>query len=383
MGRLAEQKKKPKFQIVRNDYASPEERMESVLKAVEEINKIYGKGTIERGSEADPEFFFLKTIASGILSLDVGTKIPGFPRGRMTEIWGPNQVGKSSTVLASIAAEQARDPHFMATIIDTEWRFDLIRAYHFGVDLSRLFLHQTSNGEEAIDVARHMLLAGTDAVYFDSVTGLVPVKQVEGESEANYIALHARLMSNAARVLTPAMAAYDRSRRAAIVFVNQVREDPNTMFGNPQKPTGGRALEFYASLRLNLLSQAKDDWIYDESGEMIGQWVRYNVMKNSLGGPPRATGKYPLLFETGIDKRRDALNAATELGIVDKRGAGYYTFKRKDGSELKIQGEANFLRKLTEDEVLFQELYSACEEKIRERYSHEAALKKLGLTEAS
>lgn len=365
---MAEGKKKLSFEIVRNDGASPEKRMESLQRAIEEINKTYGKGTIVRGSDADIDFFLLKTISSGILSLDAGTKIPGFPRGRMTEIWGPNQSGKSSTILAAIAAEQKRDPYFTATIIDTEWRFDFVRAYQFGIDLSRIFVHQTTHGEEAIDVARLMLLNGVDAVFFDSVTGLVPTRQLDGDSDTNYVALHARLMSHAAKVLTPAMAAYDRSRRAAIIFINQVRDDPNASFGNPTRPTGGHALEFFASLRLYLLSQAKDDWIYDENGELIGQWVRYYVVKNTLGGLPRFSGRYPLLFETGIDQRRDALNAAEMLGIIEKKGAGYFVFRRADGSEFKIQGEANFLQKLHEDPKLFQELYGACEAKIRERF---------------
>lgn len=348
----------------RNDFSTSEERLASLLQAVEHINKTYGAGALVRGSDAPPEFFIPQTIDTGILSLNAVLGLSGIPRGKFTEIWGHNQVGKTSTTIWWIASAMKADPDFHAVFIDTEWRFDFLRAYEFGVDLSRLFLHQTTNGEEAIEIARTMLRAGIDLVVIDSVTGLLPTRQAEGDLNTSWVGLHARLMSEAARILTPSMAAYDRARRGAVVFTNQLRDNPGVMFGNPTGPTGGHALAFYASLRMELRSGAKDDWIVDpETGETIGQWVRFYPHKNSINGR-KVDGKYPLLFVQGIDPYRDAIHAGEVLGII-KRGGAWYSYTRPNGEEVRAQGEARFFQLLREQPEILDEIANQCRDAIQ------------------
>lgn len=355
---------KKKAVTKRNDFSTSEERLASLLQAVEYINKTYGDGALVRGSEAPPEFFIPQTIDTGILSLNAALGLSGIPRGKFTEIWGHNQVGKTSTTIWWIASAMKADPDFHAVFIDTEWRFDFLRAYEFGVDLSRLFLHQTTNGEEAIEIARTMLRAGIDLVVIDSVTGLLPTRQAEGDLNTSWVGLHARLMSEAARILTPSMAAYDRARRGAVVFTNQLRDNPGVMFGNPTGPTGGHALSFYASLRMELRSGAKDDWIVDpETGETIGQWVRFYPHKNSINGR-KVDGKYPLLFVQGIDPYRDAIHAGELLGII-KRGGAWYSYTRPNGEEVRAQGETRFFQLLREQPEILDEIVNQCRNAIK------------------
>lgn len=351
--------KKKSTKIKRNDFSTPEERLAALNEAIAEINKAYGEGALVRGSDAPPEFFIPQTIETGILSLNATLGLPGIPRGKFTEIWGHNQVGKTSTIIWWIASAMRADPYFHAVFIDTEWRFDFLRAHEFGVDLSRLFLHQTSNGEEAVEIAREMLKAGIDLVAFDSVTGLLPTRQAEGDVSTSWVGIHARLMSDAARILTPCMAAYDRARRGAVIFTNQLRDNPGVMFGNPTGPTGGHALEFYASLRMELRSGANNDWIVDpDTGETIGQWVRFYPHKNSINGR-KSDGKYPLLFAEGIDPIRDAIHAGELLGVVQRSGA-WYSFTRPNGEEIRGQGEAKFILELKNNPDVVSEIADQC-----------------------
>lgn len=350
------------------------DRVTSLFEVVKRINEKYGQGTIVRGSEASPEFFYPRTIETGILSLNARLGITGLPRGKFTEIWGHNQVGKSSTALWIIASAMKADPDFYAVYIDTEWRFDFLRAHEFGVDFSRLFIHQTKNGEEAIEIARDMLRSGVDLVVIDSVTGLLPTKMEEGDMDSHYIGVHARLISQASRVLLPSMAAFDRSRRGSVLFINQLRDNPGQMYGDPSAPTGGKALGFYSSLRLELRSLTKNDWIVDpETGDTIGQWIRFYVHKNSINGR-RTEGRYPLLFANGIDPIRDAIEAGVVLGVIERGGAGIHRVTLPSGEVIQEKGADNFYKFLSENKQVTEAIAARCREILQENLSKAISL---------
>lgn len=280
--------------------------------AVLQITKEYGKGSIMRLGDKGA-WGAIETIPTGSLSLDIALGLGGIPKGRMIEVFGPESSGKTTVALHMIAEVQKRGG--IAAFIDAEHALDPKYAKSIGVNIDELYISQPDTGEQALDITETMVRSNAiDMIVIDSVAALVPKAEIDGEMGDSHIGLQARLMSQALRKLTPVVS----KSKCIIVFINQLREKIGVMFGSPEVTTGGKALKFYASIRLDV---RRIDGL-KLGGEKIGNRTRVKVVKNKIA-PPFKEAEFDIIYGTGISREGDVLDLASEINVVNKSGAWY------------------------------------------------------------
>jgi len=325
-----------------------EDKLKALDAALAQIERQYGKGAVMKlgdpGSQMNVE-----TIPTGSLSLDIALGLGGIPKGRIVEIYGPESSGKTTVTLHMIAEVQKRGG--IAGFIDAEHALDPVYAKNIGVDIDNLYISQPDNGEQALEITETMVRSGAiDIVVVDSVAALVPKAEIDGDMGDSHVGLQARLMSQALRKLTAVIS----KSNCTVIFINQLREKVGIMFGNPETTTGGRALKFYSSVRLDVrrIESLK------QAGEVIGNRTRVKVVKNKIA-PPFKEAEFDIMFGKGISKIGDILDLAADLNIVVKSGAWYAYNGNKIG-----QGRENAKLYLAEHTDICAEV----EQKVREHY---------------
>ena len=324
------------------------EKIRALESALQQIEKQYGKGSVMKLGDTGANMN-VEVVTSGSLSLDAALGLGGFPKGRIIEIYGPESSGKTTVALHAVAEVQKRGG--IAGFIDAEHALDPVYASNIGVDINNLYISQPDNGEQALEITETMVRSGAvDIVIVDSVAALVPKAEIEGDMGDSHVGLQARLMSQALRKLTAVIS----KSNCIVIFINQLREKVGVMFGNPETTTGGRALKFYASVRLDV----RRIEALKAGGEVVGNRTRVKVVKNKVA-PPFREAEFDIMFGQGISKEGDVLDLAVEENIIQKSGAWFAYNDEKIG-----QGRENAKQYLKEH----PEVMSEVEQKVREVY---------------
>lgn len=325
------------------------EKLKALNAAIAQIEKQYGKGTVMKLGDPAAQMN-IETIPTGALSLDLALGLGGIPKGRIVEIYGPESSGKTTVTLHMIAEVQKRGG--IAGFIDAEHALDPVYARNIGVDVDNLYISQPDCGEQALEITETMVRSGAvDIIVVDSVAALVPKAEIDGEMGDSHVGLQARLMSQALRKLTAVIS----KSNCTVVFINQLREKVGIMFGNPETTTGGRALKFYSSVRLDVrrIESLK------QAGEVIGNRTRVKVVKNKIA-PPFREAEFDIMFGEGISRVGDILDIAASIDVVNKSGAWYAYEGNKIG-----QGRENAKQYLKNNPEVCEEI----EGKVRRHFS--------------
>lgn len=326
-----------------------EDKIRALESALAQIEKQYGKGSVMKLGDTDAHMN-IETVPTGSISLDIALGLGGVPRGRIIEVYGPESSGKTTVALHMVAEVQKLGG--IAGFIDAEHALDPVYAKNIGVDIDNLYISQPDNGEQALEITETMVRSGAvDIVIVDSVAALVPKAEIDGDMGDSHVGLQARLMSQALRKLTAVIS----KSNCIVIFINQLREKVGIMFGNPETTTGGRALKFYSSIRLDVrrIEQLK------MSGDIVGSRTRIKVVKNKIA-PPFKEAEFDIMFGKGISREGDVLDLAANENIVIKSGAWYAYKDAKIG-----QGRENAKIYLRENPEIFAEI----EQKVREKYN--------------
>ena len=316
--------------------------------ALANIEKQFGKGSVMKLGESNYNLN-VETVPTGSLSLDIALGLGGVPKGRIVEIYGPESSGKTTVALHMVAEVQKRGG--IAGFIDAEHALDPVYAKNIGVDIDNLYISQPDSGEQALEITETMVRSGAvDIIIVDSVAALVPKAEIDGDMGDSHVGLQARLMSQALRKLTPVVS----KSNCIVIFINQLREKVGVMFGNPETTTGGRALKFYSSVRMDV----RRIETLKQGGEVIGNRTRVKVVKNKVA-PPFKEAEFDIMFGKGISVEGDILDLAVSIGLVQKSGAWFAYNNEKIG-----QGRENAKNYLAEHPEVMEEL----DKKVREHY---------------
>ena len=325
-----------------------EDKKRALDAAIAKLEKDFGKGTVMRLGDPSAQVA-VETIPTGSLSLDLALGLGGVPKGRIVEIYGPESSGKTTVALHMIAEVQKRGG--IAGFIDAEHALDPVYAKNIGVDIDELYISQPDSGDQALEITETMVRSGAmDIIVVDSVAALVPKQEIEGDMGDSHVGLQARLMSQALRKLTPVIS----KSNCVVIFINQLREKVGVMFGNPETTTGGRALKFYSSVRMDV----RRIETLKQSGEMVGNRTRVKIVKNKIA-PPFKEAEFDIMFGKGISKEGDILDLAVKCDLVSKSGALFEYNGDKIG-----QGRENAKTYLSEHPEIMEEL----EQNIRAHY---------------
>ena len=325
-----------------------EDKLKALDAAISQIEKQYGKGSIMKLGD-NSAHMNVETIPTGSLSLDIALGLGGLPKGRIIEIYGPESSGKTTVALHAVAEVQKRGG--IAGFIDAEHALDPAYAKNIGVNIDELYISQPDCGEQALEITETMVRSGAvDIVIVDSVAALVPKAEIDGDMGDSHVGLQARLMSQALRKLTAVIS----KSNCIVIFINQLREKVGVMFGNPETTTGGRALKFYSSVRMDVrrIESLKQE------GEVVGNRTRVKIVKNKVA-PPFKEAEFDIMFGKGISKEGDILDLAADCGIIVKSGAWYAYNGDKIG-----QGRENAKTYLRENPLVCEEV----EAKVREKF---------------
>ena len=325
-----------------------EDKLKALDAAIAQIEKQYGKGSVMKLGDNSANMN-VETVPTGSLSLDIALGLGGLPKGRIIEVYGPESSGKTTVALHCVAEVQKRGG--IAGFIDAEHALDPVYARNIGVDIDNLYISQPDCGEQALEITETMVRSGAvDIVVVDSVAALVPKAEIDGDMGDSHVGLQARLMSQALRKLTAVIS----KSNCIVIFINQLREKVGVMFGNPVTTTGGRALKFYSSVRLDVRRTES----LKQAGEIVGNHVRVKVVKNKIA-PPFREAEFDIMFGQGISREGDVLDLAVNAGIVNKSGAWYAYEGDKIG-----QGRENAKTYIHENPAFFDML----EAKVRDFY---------------
>ena len=325
-----------------------EDKLKALDAAIAQIEKQYGKGSVMKLGDNSANMN-VETVPTGSLSLDIALGLGGLPKGRIIEVYGPESSGKTTVALHCVAEVQKRGG--IAGFIDAEHALDPVYARNIGVDIDNLYISQPDCGEQALEITETMVRSGAvHIVVVDSVAALVPKAEIDGDMGDSHVGLQARLMSQALRKLTAVIS----KSNCIVIFINQLREKVGVMFGNPETTTGGRALKFYSSVRLDVRRTES----LKQGGEIVGNHVRVKVVKNKIA-PPFREAEFDIMFGQGISREGDVLDLAVNAGIVNKSGAWYAYEGDKIG-----QGRENAKTYIHENPAFFDML----EAKVRDFY---------------
>ena len=330
-----------------------DEKQKALDAALSQIEKQFGKGSVMKLGDSSNNMN-VETIPTGSLSLDIALGLGGIPKGRVIEVYGPESSGRTTVALHMVAEVQKRGG--VAGFIDAEHALDPVYASKIGVDIDNLYISQPDNGEQALEITETLVRSGAvDIIIVDSVAALVPKAEIDGDMGDSHVGLQARLMSQALRKLTACIS----KTNCTVIFINQLREKVGVMFGNPETTTGGRALKFYSSVRMDV----RRIETLKQAGEMIGNRTRIKVVKNKIA-PPFKEAEFDIMFGEGISREGDVLDLAANLGIINKSGAWYAYNGEKIG-----QGRENAKQYLRDH----PDVMADAESRVREHYGLQGA----------